>query len=122
SYTITALNYDNSAAGQLQNRLENTFGNEFRYLLLPTTAAIAEYRIAYIDYTDTDSEAITHYFLAGFDHSFNPQFNVNFRGGLQLREFDSSTITRKNSDRISPDVEATVTYQLGERSEISWVN
>ena len=123
SYTFTTLVYDNSIAGDLQNRIENTFGDELKYLILPTTSLVGEYRIAFVDYTDSDSSALTHYFLAGFDHTFNPRFNITFRGGVQLREFESSTITtRQNADRISPDVESTITYQIGERSDISWTN
>ncbi len=123
SYTITTLVYDNSVVGDLQNRIENTVGDELKYLILPTTSLVGEYRIAFVDYTDSDSSALTHYFLAGFDHTFNPRFNITFRGGVQLRAFDSSTITsRQNADRISPDVEANITYQIGERSDISWTN
>ena len=123
SYTFSTLLYSNSAAGDFQNRTENTFGNEFRYLLLPTTSAIVEYRIQITDYTDSDASSLTHYFLAGFDHTFNPRFNASFRAGVQLREFDSSSTTaRGNNDRISPDVEANVSYQISERSSISWNN
>jgi hypothetical protein len=122
NYNITTLIYDNSVAGALQNRIENTIGDELRYLLLPTTTLVGEYRISLIDYMDADSSAITHYFLGGFDHSFSPRFNVTFRGGVQLREFDSTSTTRQNGDRFSPDLESTISYQLGERSELSWTN
>lgn len=122
SYTILSLIYDNSVVGTLQNRIENTFGNEFRYLLLPTTTLVGEYRIAFVDYMDADASAITHHFLAGFNQSFSPRFNANFRGGVQLREFESNISNRTNSERISPDLEATISYRLGERSDITWVN
>jgi hypothetical protein len=122
SYTIATFVSSNSAIGGLQNRIENTFGNEFRYLILPTTTAVGEYRIAFIDYTDSDASAVTHYFLAGFDHTFNPRLNATVRGGVQLREFESNSVTRQNSDKISPDLESTVTYQINERSNLSWTN
>jgi Putative beta-barrel porin 2 len=120
SYTITTLRFENSVAGGDQNRIENTIGNEFRYLILPTTTLVGEYRIQLTEYLDTDSDATTHFFLAGFDHTFNPRLNGTLRAGLQLRSFDSAETTTQTGDRISPDVETSVTYQFGARSEASW--
>jgi hypothetical protein len=37
SYTLGVINYENSAISAYEDRFEHTFGNEFRYLLLPTT-------------------------------------------------------------------------------------
>ena len=79
SFTFVAINYADAAVGVFQNRTENTFGNEFRFLLLPTTSIIAEYRFEFISYetpTFQSRDSTTNYFLAGFDHSFSPRFNV----------------------------------------------
>src|SRR5215831_13031203 len=44
-YTLTVVNYDDNSVGMLQDRVENNFGNEFRFLLTPVTALLGEYRL-----------------------------------------------------------------------------
>ena len=91
SFTFVAINYADAAVGEFQNRTENTFGNEFRFLLLPTTSIIAEYRFEFISYqtpTFQSRDSTTNYFLAGFDHSFSPRMNVSVRGGVSVRQTD----------------------------------
>ena len=41
SYTLGYVNYDDSAIGFFEDRYEHTFGNEFRFLLTPTTTLVA---------------------------------------------------------------------------------
>lgn len=116
SYTLGALNYDNSAIGLFEDRTEHTFGNEFRFLVLPTTSLIGEYRFQITDYATAPRDSTTHFVLAGVDHSFNPRFNVSLRGGAQFRQFDTF------GERTSPYAEATLNYALSERSTVSWNN
>ncbi len=123
SYSINLLEYQsNSTAGAFQNRVDNIVGNEFRYLVLPTTTLVGEYRIGFTSYLDTDAKATTHFLLAGFDHTFNPRLNATLRGGVEFRQFDQSTGGSQSGDRTSPHIETTVTYALGSRSNISWTN
>ena len=42
SYTLGALHYDDDVIGTFENRWDNTFGNEFRFLLAPTTTLVAD--------------------------------------------------------------------------------
>lgn len=114
SYTLGALHYDDSSVGIFEDRTEHTFGNEFRFLVLPTTTAVAEYRYEIIDYDTAPRDSMTHFALAGLDHSFNPRFNISLRGGVQFREFDTF------GERTSPYGEATLNYALSEHSSLSW--
>lgn len=57
SYTFGALRYDDSAIGLFQDRIENTFGNEFKFLLWPTTSLVAEYRFQLVNY-DREGDVI----------------------------------------------------------------
>src|SRR6202011_5572313 len=50
SYNFEAYNFDNSAVAVFSNRFSNTFGNEFRFQLVPTTSLVAEYRYGIISY------------------------------------------------------------------------
>ena len=135
SYTFGALLYDNttnSGVGSFENRIENTFGNEFRFLLWPTTTLVAEYRIQFVAYQSNNSDAVNHFILAGFDHSFSPRFNASFRGGFQIRSLETQQIVLNpdlttstvnvSTDSTSPYFEATLNYALGKKTALSWTN
>lgn len=116
SYTLGVIQYEDSSIGAYEDRFEHTFGNEFRYLVLPTTTLVGEYRFELIDFDTAPRDSLTHFVLAGLDHSFSPHFNVSLRGGAQFREFDNF------DERTSPYGEATLNYSLGPRTSISWMN
>ncbi len=116
SYTLGVVSYDDSAVAAYEDRFEHTFGNEFRYLILPTTSVIGEYRYQIVDYETAGRDSTTHFILAGVDQRFNPRFSASARGGAQLREIDGF------SERTSPYGEATLNYALGERTSLSWSN
>jgi Putative beta-barrel porin 2 len=125
SYTITTLLYDNSnAANSFQNRVENTVGNQFRYLILPTTTLVGEYRIGFITYLDTSTlDSYTNFFLAGFDHTFNPRFNATLRAGVEVREFENTALASSaGGGGPAPYFESTVTYAFNQRSDVTWSN
>src|SRR5207244_2100648 len=119
--------------GNFENRIENTFGNEFRFLLLPNTTIVGEYRVQFISYQSTDADAVAQFILAGFDHSFSPRFRGSFRGGFQIRSLDSTQIVpasfrfvngvfiffpaqtvHASSEETSPYFEATLNYAVGQ--------
>ena len=121
TYNITTLLYGSDAAS-FQNRVENTAGNEFRYLILPTTTLIGEYRIGFVTYFDNGADSITHYFLAGAEHSFSPRFNFSLRAGIQIREFEDSAFASSSGSEPAPYFESSVTYVLNQRSDVTWTN
>ncbi len=114
SYSLSVLNYENSAIGAFEDRFEHTFGNEFRYLALPTTTLVGEYRYEIIDFATAPRDSTTHFVLAGVDHSFSPHFIVSQRFGVEFRTFDNL------GEDTSPYGEATLKYSLGERTSVSW--
>lgn len=123
SYTFGALIYDSSSSagvGSFENRIENTFGNEFRFLLWPTTTIVGEYRIEFVSYQTNNADSVTHFFLAGFDHTFSPRFSASFRGGFEIRSFDNGSVS--SGDETSPYFEATLSYALGQQTSVAWTN
>ena len=114
SYTVNALNYDDKSVGQFQDRVENTFGNQFRFQLVPTSILVAEYRYQIDTYRFSGNDSTTHYLLGGIDHTFTPRLMGSLRAGLQFREYDQSP------NRTEPYVEGTATYTSGKRSSVSW--
>lgn len=120
SYTLTVVDYDSEVLSSFEDRFEHTFGNEFRFLLTPTTTLVGEYRLGIVDYTDADNRgSLSHFFLAGVDHSFSPRFNISARGGVEFREFDSDV---PEGDRVSPYGELTLNYALAATTSIAWTN
>jgi hypothetical protein len=117
SYTFGALNYDDSSIGFFEDRIENTVGNEFRFLIWPTTTLVAEYRFQIVTYdNDIMRDSTTHFLLGGFDHSFSPRFSASFRGGAEFRDYEDGP------NRSSPYFEGTLNYALGKNTSIAWTN
>jgi len=114
SFGIAAVSYDNLASGFFEDRVEFTIGNEFRFLILPTTNVIAEYRFQVVDYEHANRDSDTHYLLGGFDHAFSPRLNATFRGGAQFVDYKDFP----NQD--SPYFEGTVNYKLGKDTSLGW--
>ena len=73
---------------------------------------MGEYRFEIIDYDTAPSNSMTHFVLAGLDHSFDPHFNISLRGGAQFREFENF------DEQTSPYGEATLNYSLGQRTDL----
>jgi hypothetical protein len=117
SYNLNALHYDDSAVGQFSDRFENTFGNEFRFLLLPPTTLVAEYRIQISSYVhESIRDSVSQYFLAGVDHEFNPRFRGTFRAGVQFRDYE------EGNSRTSPYFEGSLSYAFGKQTSIIWTS
>jgi hypothetical protein len=116
SYTLGVIHYDDSTIGAYEDRFEHTFGNEFRYLALPTTALVGEYRFELDDFETGTRDSDTHFILAGIDHTFSPRFNLSFRGGVEFRDYETF------GDRTSPYAEGTVHYALGKRTSVDWIS
>lgn len=131
SYTFEAFTYDKNSVGTFSNRVTNTFGNEFRFQMVPTTSLIAEYRYGIVSYEHEgevvipatfftppvrlENDSTTHYALGGIDHTFNPRLTANFRGGAQFRSYDH------DGHRTAPYFESNVNYAVGRRTTVSWV-
>ena len=108
SYTLGVIWYPEALTGIFENRFEQTFGNEFRFLLWPTTTLVGEYRFGLITYDNSLRDSSTHFLLGGLDHNFSPRFNINARAGVELRSY-----TTTDDTRIDPYFEGTLSYALG---------
>ena len=126
SVTVGYTDYDSDAVSVFQDRVELTTGTEFRFLVMPMTTVVAEYRIGNVIYSETDDRDSTSYFiLAGFDHSFSPRFNMSMRGGVEFRDYDDNGvfgIGNDESEVTSPYGEFTLNYAIAQNTAISWFN
>jgi hypothetical protein len=114
SYTLEAYNYDSAAVATFSNRVSNTFGNEFRFQMVPTTLLIAEYRYGIVTYENSSLNSNTQFALGGIDHTFNPRFSGSIRGGAEFRSYDN------DGNRTGPYFEGTLNYAVGRRTSVSW--
>lgn len=140
SYTFGRLQYEDDAIGLFEDRFENTFGNEFKFLLWPTTSLVAEYRFQLINYDHEgdvigvslsplglpifnrlDRDSFTHFALAGIDHNFSPRLTASVRGGAEFRDYPDAEAGVDEST-TSPYFETTVNYALGKTTSVSWTN
>ncbi len=122
SYTLGYVNYDDDVISFFEDRFEHTFGNEFRFLIMPTTTIVAEYRYGIVNYVDDNNrDSTSHFFLAGVDHSFSPRFNVSARGGVEVREFSDPGVRFGNVDtsRTAPYAEATLNYAIAQSTSLT---
>jgi putative beta-barrel porin BBP2 len=124
SYTLGYTDYDDEVVSQFEDRFEHTIGNEFRFLVAPTTTLVAEYRFGIVDYTENDARSSTsHYFLGGVDHSFSPRFNISARGGVEVRSYDNDiNFDGGDGDQTSPYGEFTLNYAIAQNTSLTWNN
>jgi len=115
SYSFVAVRYDDEEFAAVEDRFEHYFANEFRYLVLPTTTLVAEYRLGIVEYDSNPQSSISHFALGGVDYQMNRRTSITLRGGAEFREFDSGASTE------APYGEATISYAYGEGSTISWI-
>jgi hypothetical protein len=116
SWSLAAVQYDDISTGIFEDRIDNTFGNEFRFLIWPTTNVIFEYRFDFSNYQHmSERNSTQHFVLAGVDHQFTPRLTANFRTGAQFAHYNGA------GDQDSPYFESTVSYKLGKDTSASWV-
>jgi Putative beta-barrel porin 2 len=116
SYTVVAINYNDVSIGTFEDQIQNTFANEFRFLLTPTTTVVADYRFQMVSFAHTPRDSTTHFFLGGIDHTFSPRFNISLRGGEEFRSYQA------DGDKSGPYFEGTLNYAVGKRTTVSWTN
>jgi hypothetical protein len=98
----------------LQNRIEDTLGEQFQFSLSQRTNLVAEYRFEIIDYDTAPRDSTTHFILAGFDHDVTEQLKLHLRAGETFRSY------KDDGDRTDPYFEGSLSYVNGDRSSLSW--
>jgi hypothetical protein len=127
SYSFNTTLYQEKTQ-QTNNIVENTFGNEWKFLLNPRTSLVAEGRYSsssYPKYAAGDSSTL--YGLLGADYMFSRRLSATIRGGLQYRNYSTASNTTGGSSagstaQSSPYAETTVSYIYGHQSTFQWTN
>jgi Putative beta-barrel porin 2 len=122
SYTANLLYYDKSSIGDALNRLENLIGQQFRFLVVPTVTAVAEYRFGYIDYfSNSGLNSYSNYALGGADLTLGPRLALSFRAGAEFVHYEQQQ-PGQQQDLTDPFAESTLTYQYQPGAYLEWYN
>ncbi|CAN5657263.1 hypothetical protein BH09VER1_BH09VER1_00050 [soil metagenome] len=118
AYNFTVFYYVDDTLNQEQGRIDQTVSQSLRWLILPKTTLIAEYRANPVVYFNADLNQFSNFFLVGIDQIFNPRFTWNGRLGAQLN-FNQNPVDG-SSIYIGPYMESTLNYQFGPASTVYW--
>src|SRR6266480_5160464 len=122
SYRFERVQYTSSSNGNsqngvqntlAQNRIQNTFGEEFRFSLTSRTVFVGEYRFEAIDYDTAPTNSTTNFVLAGVNHNLTEHLRVHVRGGESFRSLENEGNT------ASPYFEGTLGYVSSNHS-LNW--
>ena len=98
SYTFERVQYFSSSNGNsqngvqdtlAQNRIQNTFSEEFQFSLTSRTVLVGEYRFEAIDYDTAPINSTTNFALAGVNHNLTEHLMVHVRGGESFRSLEN---------------------------------
>jgi hypothetical protein len=113
SYTFERIKYAQSTSVQSQDRMGNTFGEQFQFSLTSRTNLVGEYRFEIMDYDTAPRDSMTHFALAGVDHHLTEHLIIHALGGESFRSF------KNDGDKIDPYVEGSLAYVSSNHS-LKW--
>jgi len=115
----------------LLDRMEQLATIDLRWKVQPETTAIFGYQFENVDYTSPEGiifsgtlpssatifskirDQDSHFVFVGVDQAFGPQLNASIRAGGQYVDY-----YKFHTDRLSPYVDASLTYQYMEASYV----
>jgi predicted porin len=124
SYTFERVQYFSSSNGNsqtgvqdtlAQNRIQNTFSEEFQFSLTSRTLLVGEYRFQTINYDTAPTDSTTHFVLAGVNHNLTEHLIVHVRGGESFRSLENE------GNMASPYFEGSLGYVSSNHS-LNWVS
>ncbi|MEO8206926.1 MAG: outer membrane beta-barrel protein, partial [Chthoniobacterales bacterium] len=118
SYNFISIYYLDQGLNQSQGYISQTIGQQFRWLLLPKTNIVAEYRVNPVTYYGVDMDSLGQFFLLGFDQIFNARTTWNFRVGAEQR-WNQNPVDG-SSTYFGPYGESILNYQVGAKTALSW--
>jgi Putative beta-barrel porin 2 len=115
SYTFERFQYFSSSIGSSQNRIQNTFGEQFQFSLTRRTNLVGEYRFETIDYDSAPINSTTHFILAGVNHNLTEHLVVHLRAGEQFRSLEN------DGNMTNPYFEGSLGYVSSNHS-LNWTS
>jgi hypothetical protein len=122
SYRLERVQYFSSSNGNSQNgvqntsdqnRVQNTFGEQFQFNLTSRTVLVGEYRFQAVVYDTAPLNSTTNSLLAGVNHNLTEHLMVHVRGGESFRSLEN------DGNTASPYFEGTLGYVSSNHS-LNW--
>jgi len=121
SYTFERVQYFSSSTGasassstaNFQNRVQNTFDEQFQFNLTSRTVLVGEYRFEAIDYDTAPLNSTTNFVGAGINHNLTEHLIVHVHGGESFRSLEN------DGNTASPYFEGTLGYVRSNHS-LNW--
>jgi hypothetical protein len=118
-YQFYTNRYIEQQLNDTQSFVSQTIHQSVRWLLLPKTTVLVEYRANPIYYpAGAGLNSFGNFALVGFDQIFNPRFKWTARLGVEQR-FNENPVDG-NSIYFGPYMESNLSYQFGPASTLSW--
>jgi hypothetical protein len=123
SYTFERVQYFSSSNGNsqngvqntlAQNRIQNTFSEEFQFSLTSRTVLVSEYRFETINYDTAPTDSTTHFILAGINHNLTEHLIVHVLAGESFRSLEN------DGDSALPYFEGSLGYVSSNHS-LNWL-
>jgi hypothetical protein len=124
NYTFERVQYFSSSNGNsqngvqntlAQNRIQNTFSEEFQFSLTSRTLLVGEYRFEAVDYDTAPTNSTTNSVLAGVNHNLTEHLMVHVRGGESFRSLENE------GNMASPYFEGSLGYVSSNHS-LNWTS
>lgn len=121
-YTFERVQYTSSSTGNsqngvqntsAQNRVQNTFGEEFQFSLTRRTVLVGEYSFEAIDYDTAPLNSTTNSVFLGINHNLTEHLTVHVRGGESFRSLQD------DGNSASPTFEGSLAYVRSNHS-LNW--
>ena len=121
SYTFERVHYSSSSNGNsqniqntsAQNRIQNTFSEQFQFNLTSRTVLVGEYRFEAADYDTAPLNSTTNFVLGRINHNLTQNLVVHVLGGESFRSLENQ------GTMASPYFEGTVGYVRSNHS-LNW--
>lgn len=114
-YNFTPFYYVENSLNDSQGRIEQTISQSFRWLVLPKTTGVLEYRANPVTYYSAPLDNFGQFFLLGVDQIFSSKFKVTARGGAELRLYNTDN---ENPEYFGPFAELNGLYEYQKNSSI----
>ena len=115
TYSLGALLYEDEFRARFLDRFDHGISQQFRFLLLPMTTLIADYRLGIVDYETEGRDSLSQFFLVGASQTIGPRLQGSAYAGVQVRSSD-----QEREDSVSPYVSGSLNFVAGEKTNVSW--
>lgn len=115
SYSLSFFKYEDDFVASYQDRFEHGIGQQLRFLLLPATTLVGEYRLGLVTYDSAGRDSSSNYLLIGIDDTLGPHIQLSVKGGAEFRHSDID-----DSNTATPYLDGSLSYVIGAKTSLNF--